>query len=213
MARPAPLSHPGVAAPSRAALERTALDRAAGVLARLFAYAPTAALRKLVDEASLAAVTGVLSAAVAAAPGADPLAAARTRGVARREALLAEAGGVLSPGEVAERTGMSRQTVNNWRRKGQVIALPRGRRDFAFPACQFVEGRLPPGLDRVLAASALRHPLSQLEMLLAPSPRMDGASPLALLQAGRVEDAVAVAAASGAPGDDEAPAVPRITRA
>jgi hypothetical protein len=213
MARPASLSHPGAVAPSRAALERTALDRAAGVLQRLFAYAPTTALRKLVDEASLAAVTGALSAAAAAAPGVDPLAAARARGVTRRDALLAQAGGVLSPGDVAERTGMSRQTVNNWRRKGQVIALPRGRRDFVFPACQFVEGRLAPGLDRVLEASALRHPLSQLEMLLAPSARMDGESPLALLRAGRVEDAVAVAATSGSPPDDEAPAVPRITRA
>ena len=199
MARSAALSHPGAPAPSRAALERTALDRAAGVLARLFAYAPTTALRKLV--------------AVAAAPGVDPLAAARARGVTRRDALLTTAGGVLSPGGVAERTGMSRQTVNNWRRKGQIIALARGRRDFVFPACQFAEDRLMPGLDRVLAASALRHPLSQLEMLLAPSARMDGESPLALLRAGRVDDAVAVAAASGSPGDDAAPAVPRIPRA
>jgi len=199
--------------PTRAALERTALDRAAVVLERLFAHAPAAALRRVVDEASLAAVTGALSAAVAADPRADPLAGARARGVARRDELLAQAGGALSPAAVAERTGMSRQTVNNWRRKGQVIALPRGRRDFAFPACQFAEDRLVPGLDRVLAASALRHPLSQLEMLLAPSSRMEGASPLALLRAGRVEDAVAVAAASGSALDDEAAAAPSIARA
>jgi hypothetical protein len=201
---------------SRAALERSALDRAAGVLERLFAHAPTAALRKLVDEASLAAVTSALSAAVAAAPGADPLAAARSRGVLRRDDLMNQAGGALSPGELAERTGMSRQTVNNWRRKGQVIAIPRGRRDFVFPACQLGEDRLLPGLDRVLAASALRHPLGQLEMLLAPSPRMGGASPLALLRGGRVEDAVALAAASGSALDDgasAAPALPRTARA
>ena len=202
-----PVSH------TRAALERSALDRASAVLERLFAHAPAAALRKVVDEASLAAVTGALSAAVAADPGADPLAGARARGVARRDELLAQAGGALSPAAVAERTGMSRQSVNNWRRKGQLIALPRGRRDFAFPACQFVEDRLVPGLDRVLAASALRHPLSQLEMLLAPSARMEGASPLALLRAGRVEDAVAVAAASSSVLDHEAPAAPRIARA
>ena len=198
---------------TRAALERTALRRATGVLERLFAHAPTTALRKLVDEASLAAVTGALSAAVAAEPGADPLAAARARGINRRDELVAEAGGALSPAAVAERTGMSRQSVNNWRRKGQLIALPRGRRDFAFPACQFVEDRPLPGLDRVLAASALRHPLSQLEMLLAPSPRMGGTSPLDLLRAGRVEDAVAVAAASGSALDREAPAALRIARA
>ena len=82
---------------TRAALERTALDRAAAVLERLFAHAPTTALRKVVDEASLAAVTGALSAAVAADPGADPLAGARARGVARRDELLAQAGGALSP--------------------------------------------------------------------------------------------------------------------
>ena len=179
MARSASLSHAGAPAPSRAALERTALDRAAGVLAQLFAYAPTTALRKLVDEASLAAVTGALSAAVAAAPGVDPLAAARARGVTRRDALLTTAGGVLSPGGVAERTGMSRQTVNNWRRKGQVIALPRGRRDFVFPACQFAEDRLMPGLDRVLAATATAsstRPALSSASGLSPSIRAEGAS-------------------------------------
>ena len=213
MPRSIPLSQAGALPASRAGLERQALDRAAAVLERLFAYAPTSALRKLVDEASLAAVTGALSAAVAAAPGTDPLAAARARGVTRRDELLAQAGGVLSPGELAERTGMSRQTVNNWRRKAQAIALPRGRRDFVFPACQLVDDRLLPGLDRVLAASALRHPLSQLEMLLAPSPRMDGASPLTLLRAGRVEEAIMLAAVSGSALDEGAPAVPRLARA
>src|SRR5215207_2544675 len=114
---------------TRAALERHALNRATAVLERLFAHAPTTALRKVIDEASLAAVTGALSAAVAVDPAADPLAGARARGVARLDELLAQAGGALSPAAVAERTGMSRQSVNNWRRKGQLIALPRGRRD------------------------------------------------------------------------------------
>jgi hypothetical protein len=213
MARPAPHPRPHAIPPARAALERSALDRAAAVLERLFVHAPAAALRKLVAEASLATVTGALSAAVAAAPRADPLAGARARGVVRRDALLTQAGGVLAPAAVAERTGMSRQTVNNWRRKGQIIALPRGRRDFAFPACQFAEDRVLPGLDQVLAASGLRHPLSQLEMLLALSSRVEVASPLVLLRAGRVEDAVALAAASGSALDDEAPARSRLARA
>src|SRR3954447_8254854 len=126
-ARPRSAGSSEAVARTRAALERTALDQAGAVLERLFARAPTAALRKVIDEASLAAVTGALSAAVAADPGADPLAGARARGIARRDELLERAGGALSPGAVAERTGMSRQSVNNWRRKGQLIALPRGR--------------------------------------------------------------------------------------
>nr|MBA3259061.1 hypothetical protein [Gemmatimonadales bacterium] len=73
-----------------------------------------------------------------------------------------------------------------------------------FPGCQFLEDRPLPGLDRMLAASAVRHPLAQLEMLLTPAPRMNGESPLALLRKGRVDDAVAVAAASASPLDEEA---------
>jgi len=206
VSRPAPKRSPPALPGTRAALERRAIANATLVLEQLFAYAPSSALRRVADGASLETVAGALSAAAAASPGANPLAGARARAVARREALVAEAGGALTPQAVVERTGMSRQTVNNWRRNGQLIALPRGRRDFVFPACQFLKDRPLAGLDRVLAASAVRHPLGQLEMLLAPSSRMGGQSPLALLREGRVDEAIAVAASAASPLDEAAPA-------
>lgn len=206
VSRPTPKRSPPASPGARAALERRAIANAALVLEQLFAYAPSSALRRLADGASLETVAGALSAAAAASPSANPLAGARARAVARREALVAEAGGALAPQAVVERTGMSRQTVNNWRRNGQLIALPRGRRDFVFPACQFLKDRPLAGLDRVLAASAVRHPLGQLEMLLAPSSRMGGQSPLALLRERRVDEAIAVAASAASPLDEAAPA-------
>jgi len=204
--RPRPAKKPAPAPRASASLQRKAVAESVRVLEKLYAHAPPKALQAVAGGGSLATLTEAMSAAAVASPDTDHLDAARVRGVARRETLLVRAGGVLTPQAVVARTGMSRQTVNNWRRNGQLIALPRGRRDFVFPACQFLEDRPVPGLDRVLAASALRHPLSRLEMLLTPSRRMDGTSPLDLLRAHRVEDAVTVAAATGSPLDAEAPA-------
>jgi hypothetical protein len=195
------------AAQRRVTLAQAAVTEAVPVLLRLFQRAPAARIRAVVADASLVTIADALSAAAAAAPDPDPLAGALARGAARRETLLAEAGGTLTPQGVAAQTGMSRQTVNNWRRKGQIIALPRGRRDFVFPACQFLDDRPLPGLDQLLATSALRDPLGQLEVLLAPSHRMGGLSPLELLHQGRIEDAIAVARDTGSPLDEDAPAL------
>jgi hypothetical protein len=192
--------------PSRLTLERASLTRASSILRDAIAAVPSETLRAVLAAApSLRAVADLLSAAAAAGSGSDPLAGAVARSAARKEALLAEAGGALAPDAVAARTRMSRQTVSNWRRRGALIALPRGRRKFVFPACQFGDDRPLPGLDRVLEASQLRDPWARLGMLLAPSPRFGGRSPLELLRAGEIDQAVEVARDAGNPLDEGAP--------
>ncbi len=104
------------------------------------------------------------------------------------------------------RTGVSYQTISNWRRRGAIIAIPRGARRYGFPACQFLADRVVPGLDRVLVASFLRDPWAQLGMLLTPAATLEGQTPLEALRAGEVEAAVAVARDAGNPLDENAPA-------
>jgi hypothetical protein len=102
------------------------------------------------------------------------------------------------------RTQVSHQTVANWRRNGTIIALPRGQRDFVYPACQFTDTGLVPGLADVLRASPLRDAWSRLGMLLTASARLGDRSPLEALREGNIEEAVAVAHESGGVGDEGA---------
>jgi hypothetical protein len=115
------------------------------------------------------------------------------------------AGGALERKEVMARARVSHQTVANWRREGAIIALPRGMRDFVYPACQFTETGLLPGLADVLRASSLRDPWSRLGMLLTRSDRLGRRSPLEALRQGDVDGAVAVARAAGTVGDEGGP--------
>ena len=157
------------------------------------------------DDFSLATLARLLNVLAAEVATTHPLAGALARGAARREEILAAAGGALSPQAVADRTGMSRQTVNTWRRQGQLLALPHGQRAHVFPACQF--GRRGPleGLQKVLAATRFRDPWGQLEVLLAPSPELDGQSPIEALRGGKVTEAIAVVGDTGNPFDGVAP--------
>lgn len=61
----------------------------------------------------------------------------------RREPWYAEdwAGPVAGPTVIEREYGISRSTLYKWQRDGHVIALPKGRKKFAFPLRQFVDGR------------------------------------------------------------------------
>ena len=71
----------------------------------------------------------------------NPLALARLRGQQARQAFLSSEGGILSAAQVAELLNISRQAVNKRRQTGQLLALPVGRRRFAYPAWQLAAGR------------------------------------------------------------------------
>lgn len=51
------------------------------------------------------------------------------------------AGPVAGPTMIERDFGISRSTLYKWQRDGHVIALPKGRKKFAFPLRQFVDGR------------------------------------------------------------------------
>lgn len=61
----------------------------------------------------------------------------------RREPWYAEdwAGDVAGPTVIERDYGIARSTLYKWQRDGHVIALPKGRKKYAFPLRQFVDGR------------------------------------------------------------------------
>lgn len=131
----------------------------------------------------------------------DPLAAARVRGVSARDRLIERAGGLLRLGEAAERLGVTPQAVTGRRMRGTILAVPMPNGEWVYPACQFTEHGLVPGLDDFLRAfRGDVDPWTRLAVLVAPSARHGGRSALELLQEGRVEEARSIAATYGEQG-------------
>ena len=118
--------------------------------------------------------------------------AARTRPVA--------AEGLLSSDEIAARMGLrSRQSVHDWRRKGQLIGWRSAKRGYVFPEGQLdARGRPVEGLERI--APFFPDAWAAWVWLTTPQAALDGETPLALL--GRGDAARVTAAAEGyAQGD------------
>lgn len=131
---------------------------------------------------------------------ANPLAAAMLRGQLAKRSLLQAGGGTLSSAEVARLLGVSRQTVNNRRIRGRLIGVPSGRGDYEYPAWQFGDGAVLPGLERVLLALRDHHPWTQISYMLNPDSRLGDDVPLDVLRRGRVDDVVAAASMYGEHG-------------
>jgi hypothetical protein len=122
----------------------------------------------------------------------DPLAQARLRGDLRRQALLAAEGGTLGVTQVATRLSLTRQAVDKRRQTGRLLAVPAGRHGYRYPAWQFVETGLMPGLESVLTAltEGEHAPWTQLIFFLGERADLAGRRPLDLLRAGEVEAVV-----------------------
>lgn len=102
------------------------------------------------------------------------------------------AGKVLGPKKAAEVLGVRRSTLDNWRTKGEIIALPKGKSAHVIPMAQFREGRPIGGIGRVLE---IAHGSASLawSWLMTPHVDFDAEPPLQALAAGQ-EDAVCAAA-------------------
>lgn len=116
---------------------------------------------------------------------------AELRGVGVARGLIEAEGGQLSGEEVGERTAMTRETVNQWRRQGRILGWRRGVRNYSYPAWQIYRGALLPGLAAVLNALAPRRltALETTDFILSESGELGG-RPLDLLRKGAVETVV-----------------------
>lgn len=106
---------------------------------------------------------------------------------------LAEEGGAVSDADFAKRLRLkSRQTVHNYRDAAKIFAVPKGTRNFVYPAWQIHRGALLKGLDRVLAVLLEKKtaPHSIVDFFLTEAEALDGKRPLDLLRAGEVDEVV-----------------------
>lgn len=113
-----------------------------------------------------------------------PLTAARLRGVHARDALLAAEGGTLASDDVAELLRVSRQAVDKRRTSGKLLALELGRRGFRYPAWQFGDGDLLPGMGEILKLLDGHPPIAQIRFFLSGDHSLGGERPLDLLRRG-----------------------------
>lgn len=127
----------------------------------------------------------------------NPLADLLAEGAKVKQELLAEAGGAVGINDVAGILGITRQAVNKKRRAHRLIAVSHGH-EHVYPAAQFLDGMLVPGLARALDVMPVRDPWMRLEWLLTADEELGGMSPLDALKAGRVEEVIANARGYGA---------------
>lgn len=130
---------------------------------------------------------------------ADPLAAARLKGMGWKLDLLYRDGQPLKSKEVASLLHLTAQEADKRRRNGELLAVSSGRRGYLYPAWQFHEGRVVAGLERVLAELKECDPWTQLAFLVSGDLRLEGDTPLERLKAGDVDRVVWAASGYGNP--------------
>ena len=200
--------HGAAARPVRSPLRQAFLDRGLALVATLADTAPDEVLASALGKATaMDTVATAMTALVFAERTLDVqdrvLAAARARGARHMEELLARAGGAYTAEQLAAVLGKAggRQTIAVGRKAHRYFGLPTAPGRYAYPKLQVAaDGRLLPGLREFLDAFTLPDPWMQLVVLLEPSPRLAGRTPLDALRAGDVDGAAAVARAYGSHG-------------
>lgn len=92
---------------------------------------------------------------------------ALARGAARKQDLIARAGGCFSSGQVADLLGISVSAVNQRKNKHKsIFAVPLSGGEWGFPVRQFVDGDVRRGVADVVRAAADMNPWVLLSILL-----------------------------------------------
>jgi hypothetical protein len=125
---------------------------------------------------------------------------AHLRGIRARDRLLTAEGGVISVMQVAKRLHMTRQAVDERRKKGRLIGLNTGRRGYAYPVWQFDDEGTLPGLEQVLRALTRVEPWSLVAFMLNRNSRLADETPLTELRRGRIDEVVEAASVYGEQG-------------
>jgi hypothetical protein len=102
-------------------------------------------------------------------------------------ALLLEdwAGPVAGSTEIERDLHIRRQTLNNWRQNGDVIAFLKGVSKHVYPLNQFIDGRPVKGLAEIVAVAGSQR--SAWLWLNEKNPSLSGNSPIELLKRDEVE--------------------------
>jgi hypothetical protein len=132
--------------------------------------------------------------------GDDPLAAARQRGEQMKRDILATQGDLLDANEVAARLGLTPAEVEQRRCDGLLMAIPTEKGPFGFPAWQFTDDGLLPGLEDVLRVLDVDGEWTRAAFFLSGDIRLDWRTPLEMLLRGEIEAVRNAAAAYGEQG-------------
>ncbi len=130
----------------------------------------------------------------------DPLMAARLRGLERKKQLVQDAGGVATSAEVASILGISRHAVDKRRLQHQLLALTQGRRGYAYPRFQFLDGATLQGFEEVMKVLQDFDPWMQMLFFAGPNDRLRGKTPLKILQDGDIKSVLRAAGSYGEQG-------------
>jgi hypothetical protein len=123
---------------------------------------------------------------------AEALDAARARGAALKEMLLADAE-MLSTSGLAERLGMSEEGVRLKRKRHEVLGLESARRGIRYPAWQIMEDRqLLPALPRLFAVLG-NDPWRLFRFLQQHHAELGGQRAYEALRGGRIEAVLSAA--------------------
>ena len=128
----------------------------------------------------------------------DPDLADQVSSLAVEDEIIRRAGGLKNAKWVADYLAISPKSVAAKARRGEVLALTRGDRNL-YPAFQFQDGQVLPGLRELLEALPLTNGWSRLSFLLTPDPGLDDRSPIEAFRTDR-EAVLAVAESADSQG-------------
>jgi hypothetical protein len=197
-----PRKGPGQA--TRSAVRQAFLERAVDYIAEVADTAPeTVIIGALREPTALATIAHALTESVVEERELDEadrqIAAALAAGAQYKADLLDRAGGAFSAEQLGNVLAISRQAVNAGRKTNLYFGVPSGQ-SFAYPKVQVSGDGVLNGLRSFLDAFTLPDPWMKLAVLVEPSERLDGRSPLDALRAGDVNQAVLVAETYGGHG-------------
>ena len=159
--------------------------RASAALKQIAEHADEQSLQRAVaaptDAGAVARAISDSAVMTSAVAELDPLAALIARSAEQKLELLKQAGEVLSVSDVARLLRISRQAVDKRRREGKLLAVARGA-DYAYPACQFDDDQVVPGLTELLGHIGREPAWAALAFLVTPDDRLGDEAPLAVLR-------------------------------
>lgn len=162
---------------ARQELEEALLRRVEGSLRASLRRMTSSELMRAVEAPSPAATVVQIISATPEVGLPDDAAWTRAlaRGAARKQEMIQRAGGVLSSGEVAELLGITVSAVNQRKnRHRSILAVPLSGGEWGFPARQFLDGAIRPGVTEVVRAAGEMNPWVLLSILLDDAERDGG---------------------------------------
>jgi hypothetical protein len=97
------------------------------------------------------------------------------------DALIQRAGGLKDPKWVGDYLSISPKSVAAKARRNELLAISRGDRNL-YPAFQFKNGQIVPGVRELLGVLPLTNGWSRLSFLLSPDQGLDDRSPIAAFE-------------------------------